>query len=217
MGTAGHIIIFDLDGTLIDSRRDLATGVNLTRRELGLEPLPVEVVASHVGDGMRKLVERSLADMGDGPDLDRIVARMRANYLAHLTDETTVYPGVPDALELIRAKGYAAAVVTNKPLEPSRALCDHLGLSPLLDTVIGAGEGLSLKPHPEPLIEALRRTGSERAGSWIAGDHHTDLAAGRRAGLSRCFCRYGFGRADDESWEMAVDSLTELAEALPER
>ncbi len=207
-------VLLDLDGTLIDSRRDLATAVNLMRAELGGTPLPVDVVVGHVGDGVGQLVARSTADLQGDLDLDLAVATMLRHYHEHLVDETTLYPGTLEALEELREAGWSLAVVTNKPVAPAKILCDRLEISKWIEVVIGGDSCEHAKPHPEPLILALRRLGEPARGSWMVGDHRADLLAGRRTGLRRCFCRYGFGNPADEGWDVAVESPNELPVAL---
>jgi phosphoglycolate phosphatase len=205
-------ILFDLDGTLIDSRADLALAVNLTREELGLPSIPPAQVTGYVGEGVRKLLVRALPECPGR--LDQALAINERHYCAHLLDQTRLYPGVRPALERLRALGYGLMVVTNKPRLFTDRILDGLGLGPLLAAVVGGGDCPELKPDPAPLLLALDRAGCAVQGSWIAGDHFTDLEAGRRAGLQRCYCRYGFGNPGAEGWELAVDRLTELAEHL---
>jgi phosphoglycolate phosphatase len=205
-------ILLDLDGTLIDSRSDLALAVNLTRGELGLPALPQNQVVSYVGEGVRTLLTRALPER---PDLlEPALAINRRNYGAHLLDATVLYPGVREALERFRAAGLPLMVVTNKPREFTDRILAGLGVDGFLAAVVAGGDCPALKPDPAPLLQALAAAGCEPAGSWMVGDHFTDLEAGRRAGLNRCFCRYGFGDPGPEGWELAVDQLTGLARHL---
>ena len=205
-------VFFDLDGTLIDSRADLATAVNLTRLEFGLPELPAAQVASYVGEGLRVLVSRAMPD--DPVRLDEAVARARAHYGAHLLDRTTLYPGVAEALRMLGAQGWMRAVVTNKPREFVRPILEGLGVAGEFEALVGGGDTAVLKPDPAPVLLAAARLGLEKLrGCWVAGDHFTDMEAGRRLGLRRCFCRYGFGELRGEKFDLAVDSLVELAQA----
>ena len=205
-------IIFDLDGTLIDSRADLALAVNLTREELGLAPIPQAQVVGYVGEGVRRLLSRAIPEQPE--QLERALAINHRHYRAHLLDQTRLYPGVGEALAQFRERGTPLMVVTNKPRAFTDLILDGLGIAGLMTAVVGGGDCPGLKPDPAPLRMALERGGCGTAGSWIAGDHFTDLEAGRRAGMKRCFCRYGFGDPAGESWELAVDELTELAAFL---
>jgi phosphoglycolate phosphatase len=205
-------VIFDLDGTLIDSRADLALAVNLTRADLGLAPLPEGEVVGYVGEGVRTLLARALPECPR--ELERALLLNQRHYRAHLLDRTVLYPGVGAALERLGQRGFMLMVVTNKPREFTDLILEGLGIGRLMAAVVGGGDCPRLKPDPQPLLLALERTGCAAAGSWMAGDHFTDLEAGRRAGLKRCFCRYGFGDPRQETWDLAVDQLTALADWL---
>jgi phosphoglycolate phosphatase len=205
-------VLFDLDGTLVDSRADLALGVNLTRADLGLPPLEPRQVMGFVGDGVRLLLSRALPECPHR--LEEALVLNRRHYGDHLLDATSLYPGAAQALDRLAARGWPLAVVTNKPREFAMPILQGLGIADRFTAVVAGGDGPGLKPAPEPLLQALEACGCGTAGSWIAGDHHTDLEAGRRAGLFRCLCRYGFGQPGDETWDLAVDSLGELAERL---
>jgi phosphoglycolate phosphatase len=209
---AAPAAIFDLDGTLIDSRADLATAVNATRADYGLPPLPAALVATFVGEGMRTLLARAMPEHAEF--IDEAVPRARAHYGAHLLDQTRLYPGVVDALARLCAGGFRLAVVSNKPYEFIPPTLSGLGIDGFFGACIGGGPDLPLKPDPAPLLAALRALGADLAGSWIVGDHFTDLEAGRRAGLRRCFCRYGFGDPRDEPFDLAVDRPAELTQLL---
>lgn len=206
-------VFFDLDGTLIDSRGDLATAVNLTRCDYGLPPLSPALVATYVGEGLRCLVDRALPERRGG--LEEAVDRTRAHYRAHLLDATRLYPGVREALMALGTQGWRRAVVTNKPREFVEPILAGLGVADAFEALVGGGEAAALKPDPAPLILAGARLGlAGLAGSWMVGDHFTDLEAARRAGMRRCFCRYGFGDPRDEMCDLAVDTLVELAAHL---
>ena len=206
-------VFFDLDGTLIDSRADLALAVNLTRRDYGLPSLPIAQVVGYIGEGVRVLVSRSLPER---PDLmEEAVVRTRAHYGNHLLDHTTLYSGVKEGLARLGAQGWKLAVVTNKPREAIRPILAGLGVAHLFDALAGGGDASVLKPDPALIRVAAARLGLvDLTGCWMAGDHFTDLEAGRRAGIRRCFCRYGFGDPREEPYDLAVDSLVELSEHL---
>ena len=204
-------ILFDLDGTLVDSRADLATGANLMRADHGLAPLPVAQIVSYVGNGIRKLVERTLADR---PELDVTagVSAMKRHYLAHLLDETRAYPRVGACLARLAKAGILLGVVTNKPEEPARRICEALDLAQFLPVIVGGDTCPVLKPSPEPVLFALDQLGPEAKGIWFVGDNYTDLQAGAAAGMKTCFCRFGFGKTAGEMPDLAVDSLTEFTD-----
>jgi len=208
-----QVLIFDLDGTLIDSRQDLATGINLMRRHYGLGPLPVETVVSYVGEGIRNLVSRSLADALFAVDLEEAVRVNKECYRQHIHDETTLYPGVREGLERLAAAGHALALLSNKPGAASREILRHFEIEALFASIIGGESGVPLKPNPEAVFAILRVVGGERADTWMIGDNHTDIAAAHRAGIHSIFVTYGFGRLGPEKPERTAadfDTVTRL-------
>ena len=198
-------IIFDLDGTLIDSREDLALAVNLMRRDFGLSALRVEDVTSFVGNGARKLVERSLS--GTSVNIDEALPLMKKHYLEHLFDKTTLYEGVAGGLAELRSTGIPLAVISNKPTGPSRKILEHFGICGLFREVIGGDSGFALKPDPESILHVVKKFAASPENSWILGDNYTDLESGRRAGLKRCFAQYGFGKQRNENFDFAAENF----------
>jgi len=198
-------IIFDLDGTLIDSREDLSIAVNLMRKDFGLEELSVETITSYVGNGTRKLVERSLA--GTCVDIELAIQLMKQHYLEHLTDRTTLYEGVSEGLAELHAWGVPLSVITNKPIIPCQKILEHHKLMNLFGAVIGGDSGFALKPDPESLTHVVRKFSVSPVNSWILGDNYTDMESGRRAGLKRCFAEYGFGWRAEEKPDAEVASF----------
>ncbi len=205
-------VLFDLDGTLVDSRADLTTAINLMRADYELPPLPLEVVTLYVGNGIHKLVERALKDTGAAP-LDA-VERTRRYYSEHLVDQTRLYPGVAIALERLHAKQYPLGIITNKPVQPARRILETLGILRLFGTVIGGDSCPRLKPHPEPVLKAVAALGCASGTGWIVGDNYTDLAAARQTGMKSCYCRYGFGTLGTETFTTQVDNLEDFADLL---
>ncbi|MBP5639188.1 MAG: HAD hydrolase-like protein [Victivallales bacterium] len=207
------ILIFDLDGTLIDSREDLAYAVNLTRADYGLPPLSLQTVVSYVGDGIYNQMKRGFSDATFDWDLEEVVNVDRKHYSEHLLDKTKAYPGVIETLQKLKSE-FKLAVVTNKPDDCARTILGGLGILPLLDTVVGGGRTVKLKPDPEPLRLAMAETQSGTEGSWVVGDHRTDLGAAVNTGLKGCFCAYGFGIQDNQPADAIIHSFPELAEIL---
>lgn len=201
--------LFDLDGTLIDSRADIALAVNLTRRDFGLQPKTLDEIVACVGEGVRLLIERVTPER---PELwDAMLARQREHYRAHLLNQTSLYPGVAETLKALRAAGWRLGVVTNKPSAMTRPILEGLGILDCFAAVVGGGDCEALKPDPAPLQLAAEIMGVVLApDDWMIGDHVTDLEAGERAGIRRCFCRYGFGEARGATYDLAVDRLTEF-------
>lgn len=212
---SSRMILFDLDGTLVDSRADLSTAVNLVRADYGLPPLSLATTTRLVGDGVRKLIERAMQDAAPGWSLDEAVQRMAHHYHDHLLDETCLYPGVAETLELL-AQDWRLGVVTNKPQAHACAVCEKLGIADALDVVVGGGRCPQLKPRPEPLLLALELAGADLAGSWMVGDHRTDLGAANAAGLRACFCAFGFGQQDDQRADAVIQHFAQLPMVLRE-
>lgn len=185
------LLIFDLDGTLIDSRRDLAEGINHMRKHYGLDPLPLEIASSYVGNGVRLLVERSL--QGAAVDFEEALQINKDYYCSHLTVHTTIYDGVAEGIPRLAAAGHKLALLTNKPGDPSRAILKHFGLEGYFDSIIGGGDIEKLKPDPDGVFLCMEAAAMERSSVWMVGDHYTDLAVAENAGIKSAFVRYGFG------------------------
>ncbi len=201
--------LFDLDGTLIDSVADLATGINLLRGELDLPPLELSTVRRFVGDGATLLVQRSLPQ---GEFSLRRLQRFLELYSEHLQERTVVYPGIREFLASLAGRNLA--VVTNKPLDFSLRLLDGLGLREYFPVVLGGESCAAKKPDPQPVLEALRRLGAPTAGAVMIGDHHTDLRAGRAAGVATCFCAWGIGEDGGEPCDFRAETPADLPRLL---
>ena len=204
-----QLFIFDLDGTLIDSRADLAAAVNRMRVLHALPPLPLATVSAYVGDGMRVLAVRALEGAPVDPDL--AAREIGAAYAEHLADDTQAYPGVDAGLRALRAVGHLLALATNKPAPHARRLLDHFGWTPLFAVLLGGGDTPELKPSPLPLQEAMRRAGHAPGNSWMVGDHHTDLAAARRASIRSIFLQSGFGHPGTETPDLVFPDFPAFA------
>lgn len=205
---------FDLDGTLINSGSDLAFAMNLTRGEYGLEKLPEETIIGTVGDGLRKMVERSIPER---PDLvDELLAAHKRNYSEHCLDRTYLYPGAKETLKKLFDQGCSLAVATNKPGFLSRKILEGLGVLPYFGAVVGNGDCEKLKPDPDPIYTAARlMKHTLTPDDWMVGDNYTDLAAGREAGIRRCCCTFGFGHTLEESFDVSIDHFDGIL-SLPE-
>jgi len=195
-----QLLIFDLDGTLIDSRRDLAEGINHMRKHYGLEPLPPEIASSYIGNGVRKLVERSL--QGAAVDLEEALQINKDYYCSHLTVHTTLYTGVAEGIPRLAAEGHKLAVLTNKPGDPSREILKHFGLGAYFGSIIGGGDIGKLKPEPDGVFKCIETAAMETSNTWVLGDHYTDLAVAENAGVKSAFAGYGFG--EERGYEASV-------------
>lgn len=206
------LVIFDLDGTLIDSRRDLAASINCMRRSFGLPEWELAAVTVCIGDGMKNLVCRTLTDAD--VDENEALQRMKAFYAEHLVDTTCLYDGVADTLRKLREHGVKLAVVTNKPVAATEVILQKLGVFDLFDDIIGGDSGFPLKPEPESLLSLISKYGFVPEQCRMVGDHYTDLESGRKAGIKRILCKYGFGDPKSEMPDHCVDSFPEIADKL---
>lgn len=206
------LIVFDLDGTLIDSRHDLAGAVNYMRGSMGLEPLSAERVVSFVGNGIINLVRRSVADAE--VDFDEALRRMKRYYADHLVDTTCLYPGVSAGLKELKESGITLAVLSNKPTAASAKILDRLGVAGFFSDIIGGDGNYPLKPEPDALLALQAKYGFDASSCWMFGDHYTDLEAARRAGFRRALARYGFGDPREEKFDFEVDSFGEFVIAV---
>ncbi|WP_020648950.1 phosphoglycolate phosphatase [Solimonas variicoloris] len=195
-GAPPRALLFDLDGTLVDSVGDLHACLNRLLAGRGLPPLAVAQVRTMVGDGVRKLLERGLAAVGADPGeatLDAAVAVFMADYLAHPVVQTRPYPGVAGTLAALHAAGLPMAVCTNKPEAASLAVLDALGLRRYFAAVIGGDSTPRRKPDPMPLKVALDRLGVATADAVMVGDGRHDADAARAAGTGFIGVDYGYG------------------------
>jgi phosphoglycolate phosphatase len=213
---AMQLIIFDLDGTLIDSRLDLINSVNAMLRHFKHPELPGEVVASYVGDGAPMLVRRALGDPDDAGFFKEALEFFLAYYREHKLDHTIVYAGIPEALKQIQANGNQRkmAVLSNKPVNPSRAIVSALGLETFFVRVYGGNSFETKKPDPLGVRALLKETGVKPETALIVGDSSIDVLTGRNAGIATCGVTYGFAPHTlcEAPPDVMIDSPKQLGE-----
>lgn len=205
-----RLAVFDLDGTLIDSRRDLAEAANIARRAVALPPLPMETVVGYVGDGIDALIARLIVEPARRAEAK---AAFAAHYLDHCSVHTQLYTGVLPALSALADAGWLLAVATNKPLRFAQRILADLGLATLLGDRLRGGDH-ARKPDPGQLVDLLATTGADPARSWMIGDHHTDVLAGRAAGLRIVWCAWGLGHADGHGVDATATSPSDWPRLL---
>ena len=211
--------VFDLDGTLIDSRRDLADSANAMLDGYGARPLDEEHIASMVGCGAPTLVKRVMTAAGVEAPLEEALARFLAAYDERLTHHTRPYEGIPALLDELRSRPLAMALLTNKPLEQSVRILDVFGLSKYFQWVIGGDGRWPRKPEPDGMQFLMREAAAGPGETVLIGDSTVDLQTSRNAGVQICLARYGFGFAelavsDLRGDEWLVDTPAEIAGVL---
>lgn len=184
-------ILFDMDGTVLDTLQDLWASTNAVLRELGQPERSLDDIRSYVGNGARNQIRCALPE-GSGDDaIDDALSRYRAHYAAHCRDHTKPYPGVVEALRRLKDAGKKLAVVSNKPDAAVRLLSDeHFGA--LMDVAIGETPTLRRKPAPDTVDAALAALGAEKTGAVYVGDSEVDVATAQNAGLPLIAVSWGF-------------------------
>lgn len=211
------LLIFDLDGTLIDSRLDLIHSINAMLRHFGRPELPGDLVASYVGDGAPMLVRRALGDPKDESFLKEALDYFLAYYRVHKLDYTHVYEGIREALAAIHSSNGTRrkmAVLSNKPVHPSRAIVDALGLGEFFIHVYGGNSFPTKKPDPHGAQTLLKETKTRPEEAVMVGDSSIDVITGRNAGLWTCGVTYGFAPHTlcEAPPDVVLDKPQELAE-----
>ena len=196
-----RLIVFDLDGTVVDSRRDLATAANALVAERGGRTLSDDEVGGMVGEGGAVLVSRVLATAGLPPDPGAL-RRFLDIYDRYLLDSTVAYEGIEDALRAARSHA-VVTLLTNKALAPTMRILDGLGLSPMFDDVTGGDGPLGRKPDPAALLAMARVAGASPEQTLLVGDSAIDFETAQGAGCSSCLALYGFSRHTLDSRQIA--------------
>jgi phosphoglycolate phosphatase len=209
-----ELLIFDLDGTLVDSELDLANSVNATLQVFGRKPLSMELIASYVGQGVAVLVRRALGDDATSETVERAAEIFLNHYREHMLDHTVTYPGVREALADLG--GRKMAILTNKPVHFSRDMLAGLGLADCFLHVYGGNSFETKKPDPAGVHRLMEETQAPASRTLMIGDSVSDVLAGRNAGTWTCGVNYGFGSPtlDEEPPDIRIDDLRELPKLL---
>lgn len=187
-----ELLIFDLDGTLIDSKLDLAHAVNATRAHMGKPPIEFETIYTYVGNGAPMLVRRAMGEQATEAEVEEALEFFLEYYRDHALDYTTLYPGVRETLERLAAAGKKMAVLTNKPVRMSAAIVSGLGVGQFFFRVYGGNSFEFKKPNPIGVDALLREAGVDRAGAVMVGDSAVDVNTAINAGIRCCAVTYGF-------------------------
>ncbi|HET9467132.1 MAG TPA: HAD-IA family hydrolase [Vicinamibacterales bacterium] len=217
-----RLAVFDLDGTLIDSRRDLADSANEMLAGYGAAPLSDDHIASMVGCGAPTLVKRVLAAGGVNAPVDEALPRFLSAYDARLTHHTRPYDGIPELLDDLRSRDTAMALLTNKPREQSVRILDAFGLVKYFPWVVGGDGPLPRKPAPDGMRFLMTQASAGPSETVLIGDSMIDLETSRNAGVRVCLARYGFGFADLPATDLRgdeslVDTPAEISGVLHAR
>ena len=191
------VFIFDLDGTLLNTLGDLAASVNYALRIHGMPEHSIDDVRRFVGNGVRKLMERAVPDGVSNLDFEAAFSTFRQYYMAHSLDTTKPYDGIPEVLEALKAKGCRLAVVSNKMMAATQALCSHF-FPDTIEVAIGEDEihGIRKKPAPDTVIAAFQSLGVEKDNAVYVGDSDVDIQTAANAGLPCISVLWGFRDRD---------------------
>ena len=213
--TARRLVLFDLDGTLVDSAPDLRAALNEMLRERGCAPLSLAQVRRMIGDGVPTLVARALAESGLEPaGQANALPRFMQLYEADAVRLTRPYPGVPETLSALRRRGYRTAICTNKPQHATKTVLEGLGLLALFDGIAGGDRFAVRKPDPGHLLGLIGALGGRVGSAAMIGDNENDAAAAHAAGIPLVLMRYGYARVDPTL--LAADALLDhFADLLP--
>ena len=203
-------LVFDLDGTLIDSKLDLALAVNAALRASGRAELPHERIYGYVGQGAMRLVERAVGDGATQEEVTTAHEFFLAYYRAHMLDNTALYPGVRECLAALES--HPMAVLTNKPVRFSREILEGLGIARYFLEIHGGNSFETKKPDPFGMLEILKTFGVPPNQSMVVGDSDIDVKTGRNAGAWVCGVTYGFGAETLKEFppDILLDTLADL-------
>ena len=187
------LVLFDLDGTLVDTAPDIAGALGVAFAEIGLPPLPLGTVKQMIGDGARELIRRALgADPPDSAREEAAFVRFLASYRENVCIASQLYPGVVEGLAALRSDGAALAVVTNKPGDLARSLLGPLGIATSFEAIIGDGDGFPRKPDPAAALSVLARVGTSPDRTVIVGDGLPDMRLARALGVAAVAATWGY-------------------------
>jgi len=210
------LLVFDLDGTLVNSTLDLANSVNATRQHLGLESLPVPVVASYVGNGVPVLIRKAMGPGASEETIDVAQTYFMSWYRDHILDNTLPYPGVREGLDQAQQAGHRMAVLTNKPERFSRALLAGLGMDKYFFRIYGGNTFPEKKPSPFGLRKLMEEAGAPTENTWMIGDSSVDIQTARNAGVRCVGVTYGIKpeSLETDRPDVLLDSLDGFLTAL---
>lgn len=210
------LLVFDLDGTLIDSSLDIGISINATLRHLNRPPLDQQTVNSYVGDGAGMLVKRALGENASGREAEEALQFFIDYYRQHALEHTKFYPGIREALDDLRSEGHRLAVLTNKPVRISQDIISALGVSGYFFRVYGGNSFAEKKPHPIGIETLLSETAIAREDSVMIGDSDVDVLTARNAAIKACGVTWGLKPESlrDPAPDFLVSDVHQLLDCL---
>jgi phosphoglycolate phosphatase len=211
-----RLIIFDLDGTLIDSKRDIAYAVNEMLKRMDLRPIEPGKIYGYVGNGVRPLIEQTLAQNGMSADIPTAIDHFRELYIKHLLDTTVMFDGVKEVLDHFQ-KSKIMAVASNKPIRYVKKIVDGLGMTGYFTAIKGGDDVEMKKPAPEMLNAIMEETSIGRESCVFVGDSGVDIRTGKNAGVKTVGVTYGFRPVEEiveNEPDLLVDSPLQLKEII---
>lgn len=209
-----ELIIFDLDGTLVNSRQDIVNAVNFTLKGFGLEQKSALEISSYIGKGVEELIRKSLDGRQDVL-LDRALSMFEQYYKRHSTDSTCLFPNVKEVLEYFRNK--RKVIVTNKKYEFALSTLKALGIHSYFENIIGGDDIGCMKPSSCPLDRTMHKLNMDKEKSIMVGDMDIDVLAGKSAGIITCAVTYGIGKKEDiikAKPDYIIDNLIKLKDII---
>jgi len=211
------LIIFDLDGTLIDSKKDIADAVNSTLVGMGLEEMALEALYHYVGNGVRPVIEKSMIDSNQAERLPEAIKHFQDTYIEILLDTTVMFEGIGEVLDHFASKGKKMTVASNKPYRYVDKIIKGLDMSRYFLSVLGGDSLHTSKPDPEMLVESMKEAGVGREGSIMVGDSRVDIKAGINTGIRTIGVAYGFREREelvDAKPDVIIETPLELKEVI---
>ena len=208
------VLIFDLDGTLVDSKQDLAASVNHVRENFNLPALSEAEIAALIGSGALQLLRGALGSAASESDVQTALKQFLSYYRAHMLDRTVLFPGVRETLD--RLQDCRLAVLTNKPVHFSCSMLDGLGIYRYFSAVYGGNSFENKKPDPVGINQILSDTRGHREKAWMIGDSSVDILTGRNAGVTTCGVTYGYARNTFKEFppDFEIDRFSDLEELI---
>jgi phosphoglycolate phosphatase len=208
------LLIFDLDGTLIDSKLDLARSVNAARAHLSLEPLDLAVISTYVGHGAPVLIRKALGPQAGETEVAQALEFFLEHYREHALDTTRLYPGVKESLDRLHEAGKRLAILTNKPVAISRAIIEGLSLTRLFFQIYGGNSFAAKKPDPAGVRKLMSEAGIGSNRTMMVGDSAVDIETARNSAVSACGVNWGFAPEGFKRTppDLLVDRMEQLAD-----